>query len=88
MGPCTLVRTGEKYNTTGLVLYGERNIFDTPPPRSAQAAPPSVSGLGFSPTSVVVFVQEKEGRGLDLSQGLLITPLIPSGSEQLGSSGS
>ncbi|TNN00962.1 hypothetical protein fugu_012208 [Takifugu bimaculatus] len=31
---------------------------------------------------------EKEGRGLDLSQGLLITPLIPSGSEQLGSSGS
>lgn len=35
---------------------------------------------------LVLFVQEKEGRGLDLSQGLLITPLVPAGSKQHGGS--
>lgn len=42
----------------------------------------------FCATSLVLCVQEKEGRGLDLSQGLLITPLIPAGSKQLGPDGS
>lgn len=54
---------------------------------------PFFSGLHFvmpslCPTSLVLFGQEKEGRGLDLSQGLLITRLIPADSKQHGSDGS